>query len=92
LATIISPAVSLKLTETESIVEDWLRKLGLTSQEVLGALSLGRLNSPMRRKVIRACLGRLNMTMEQINRALDFYAITSVKAKGSTPPVVDELI
>ena len=91
-ASVISSTVSLKLTETESIVEDWLRKLGLTNQEALGSLLISRLDSPMRRKVISACFGRQNMTSEQINRAFGFYTVTSKKARSPKPPVVDEFM
>jgi hypothetical protein len=91
-ASVISSTVSLKLTETESIVEDWLRKLSLTNQEALGSLLMSRLDSPMRRRVISACLGRQNLTAEQINRVFGFYTVTSEKARSPKPPVVDEFM
>ena len=92
LVSVESSATSLKMTETETIVEDWLRKLGLTNQEALGSLLLSRVNSSERRKVITACFVRHNMTVEEIKRVFDFYAITSVKARQATPPVVNEFM
>ena len=91
LVSVESSAMSLKLNDTEIIVEDWLKSIGLSDRETLCSLALGRLTSPARLGVLRVCMSRLKMTEEQISSTLQIYANVSTKARSSKLPVLDEL-
>jgi hypothetical protein len=87
---VVSLALSSKLSESEVIVEDWLGQLGLTNRETLASLNLTRLNTSVKRmEVIRACLLRLSLTEDQLDLAFAYYR--SVYGREQKAPVLDDL-
>ena len=83
---------SLKLEETDMVVQSWLLQLGLTNRETIATIAMSRMNRVNREDAIRVCMDGLSMTSHQISSAINRYSEVTVVEENAIVPMLDSYV